>query len=123
MEHLHPDDAATQLCNIFRALKPGGRYLCITPNMVSGPPDISQFFYEEATGLHLREYTYAELVRLMRQVGFRHFRVLLTLEGCLAQSRCRQPSLSRWRSDFMPRSLTRARLGLILLGITILAET
>src|SRR5688572_17260472 len=32
MEHLHPDDAREQLANIRRALKPGGTYVCITPN-------------------------------------------------------------------------------------------
>jgi len=41
MEHLHPDDAREQLGNIYRALKPGGVYICITPNRISGPHDIS----------------------------------------------------------------------------------
>ena len=41
MEHLHPDDAVEQLANVYDALKPGGVYLCITPNRVSGPHDIS----------------------------------------------------------------------------------
>src|SRR5690242_1063346 len=30
MEHLHPDDAREQLANVFEALAPGGRYLCVT---------------------------------------------------------------------------------------------
>ena len=32
MEHLHPDDAKSQLENVFTALRPGRAYLCITPN-------------------------------------------------------------------------------------------
>src|SRR5688572_21898007 len=37
MEHVHPDDALEQLTNIYRALAPGGVYICITPNRLSGP--------------------------------------------------------------------------------------
>jgi SAM-dependent methyltransferase len=77
MEHLHPDDAAEQLRQIFKALKPGGTYLCTTPNGISGPHDISRGFDRVATGLHLHEYTVTELNRLMKDVGFRHTRVVL----------------------------------------------
>jgi SAM-dependent methyltransferase len=70
MEHLHPDDAAAQLDGIVRALRPGGIYLCITPNRVSGPHDISKYFDEVATGFHLKEYTFAELSALLRAAGF-----------------------------------------------------
>ncbi len=71
MEHLHPDDAREQLENIFRALVPGGLYICVTPNRTMGPHDISRFFDDEATGFHLKEYTIGELARLFREVGFR----------------------------------------------------
>ena len=70
MEHLHPDDAFEQLQNIYQALSPGGIYVCITPNCLSGPHDISKFFDEIATGWHLKEYTLSELYGLFRQVGF-----------------------------------------------------
>jgi SAM-dependent methyltransferase len=53
MEHLHPDDAREQLEGIWRALRPGGVYICITPNRVSGPHDISSHFDSIATGFHL----------------------------------------------------------------------
>jgi SAM-dependent methyltransferase len=77
MEHLHPDDAAEQLANIYRALKPGGVYLCITPNRWSGPHDVSRYFDEEATGFHLREYSVSDLARLFSETGFRRLRVLV----------------------------------------------
>jgi ubiquinone/menaquinone biosynthesis C-methylase UbiE len=70
MEHLHPDDAMDQLRNIYRALRPGGVYICITPNRLSGPHDISRHFDQTPTGFHLREYTATELKDLFRKVGF-----------------------------------------------------
>ncbi|MBE9166062.1 class I SAM-dependent methyltransferase [Pleurocapsales cyanobacterium LEGE 06147] len=70
MEHLHPDDAFIQLQNIYRALVPNGIYICITPNRLSGPHDISKYFDEIATGFHLKEYTVTELAELFRRAGF-----------------------------------------------------
>ncbi|MDQ2855487.1 MAG: class I SAM-dependent methyltransferase [Acidobacteriota bacterium] len=77
MEHLHPEDAAEQLANIYRALAPGATYLCITPNRWNGPHDVSRYFDEEATGFHLREYTVSELAQMFREIGFRKVRVLV----------------------------------------------
>ena len=71
MEHLHPDDAREQLQNIFVTLKPGGRYICVTPNKVNGPWDISYCCDQEARGFHLKEYSMDELAHLFRAVGFR----------------------------------------------------
>jgi ubiquinone/menaquinone biosynthesis C-methylase UbiE len=70
MEHLHPDDAREQLREIRRILKRGGRYFCITPNANSGPHDISMFFDSQATGFHLKEYSYGSLAHEMRMAGF-----------------------------------------------------
>jgi SAM-dependent methyltransferase len=75
MEHLHPDDSFRQLENVFRALKTGGAYFCITPNRLSGPHDVSRKFDSVAAGLHLKEYTVTELDRIFRQVGFAKTRV------------------------------------------------
>ena len=72
MEHLHPEDAKEQLSNIRKALKPGGVYVCITPNRISGPHDVSSYFSSVAMGFHLKEYTIRELRDLALEVGFRH---------------------------------------------------
>jgi SAM-dependent methyltransferase len=72
MEHLHPDDALLQLTNVVRALRPGGVYICITPNRVSGPHDVSRGFDEVATGFHLREYTGREIREMFLGAGFTH---------------------------------------------------
>lgn len=77
MEHLHPDDAAEQLGNIYAALRDGGRYLCITPSRLLGPHDISEHFDDEATGFHLKEYLYRELVPLFEQTGFQNVNAII----------------------------------------------
>jgi SAM-dependent methyltransferase len=74
MEHLHPDDASVQLADIHKALRPGGRYVCITPSRLSGPHDVSCHFDAVATGFHLREYTVGELSALFRRAGFKDVR-------------------------------------------------
>jgi len=79
MEHLHPDDAADQLRNIYEALAPGGVYFCITPNSLNGPHDVSRYFDRVATGLHLKEYTVTELDRLFRETGFSRVRAFIRL--------------------------------------------
>lgn len=80
MEHLHPDDAREQLANVFEALASGGAYVCATPNRLSGPHDISEYFDEVATGFHLREYTTGELRHLLLRAGFREIKALVRLK-------------------------------------------
>jgi SAM-dependent methyltransferase len=84
MEHLHPDDALEQLHGIWRSLRPGGVYVCITPNRLNGPHDVSRHFDLVATGFHLKEYTVGELNRMFRKVGFRKVHSLLGRKGVFA---------------------------------------
>ena len=79
MEHLHPDDAFEQMENIYNTLIPGGIYICITPNRLNGPHDISRHFDEVATGLHLKEYTSFELVRLFKKAGFSQVKLYFSI--------------------------------------------
>ena len=71
MEHLHPEDALDQLRNIFRVLVPGGRYVVVTPNRLSGPWDVTRYFDRVACGFHLKEYTVGDLRGLLQAAGFR----------------------------------------------------
>jgi len=80
MEHLHPDDALEQLHHIYEALRPDGTYICITPNRLCGPHDVSRTFDEVPRGFHLREYDNRDLSALFRQVGFRRLRIMLSYE-------------------------------------------
>ena len=71
MEHLHPEDAEDQLHEIYRCLSPDGIYVCVTPNRLYGPRDISEYFDEVATGLHLREYSAREIRAAFLHAGFK----------------------------------------------------
>ena len=81
VEHLHTDDMLEQTRNVARILRPGGKYICVTPNRLSGPHDISRGFSEVADGFHLHEYSAHEVVRAFKRCGFRRVHVVLSLHG------------------------------------------
>lgn len=76
LEHLHPADAILHLKEIYRVLEHGGKYLFWTPGSKSGPHDITQCFYPPRLGFkpkadHIKEYTFADLIEIMQEIGFR----------------------------------------------------
>lgn len=81
MEHLHPEDAKDQAKSILKILKPNGRYICITPNKLFGPHDISRFFTEELVGFHLKEYAGSDLRDFFLELGFRRVEFYSILKG------------------------------------------
>lgn len=81
LEHLHPEDAHEQLTSLLNVLKRGGKFICITPNRLSGPHDVSRHFDEVATGFHLKEYTIGEMYDLFRRVGFSRVQAFVTMHG------------------------------------------
>ena len=125
MEHLHPDDALEQLRNLHRALAPGGRYLCVTPNRLSGPHDISKYFDRVATGFHLAEYTAGDLSRLFREVGFHKLTGYVNIKGVYRRCPLRLLRLLETTLSMLPFSPRRrvannstiaGILGLVLVG-------
>jgi len=106
MEHLHPDDAREQLVGIHAALKPRGRYYCITPNRLTGPHDVSSYFDEVATGFHLKEYSNEELIDLFKRAGFRRTLLFVGKQGLYV--RC--PALLKvWTERLLLRTPERVR--------------
>lgn len=81
LEHLHPEDALAQLVSTRDALAAGGVYLCVTPNRLSGPHDVSRGFDPVATGFHLKEYTAAELRALLLAAGFARVEAFVGARG------------------------------------------
>lgn len=118
MEHLHPDDAAEQLSNIHRALKPGGLYICITPNRLCGPHDVSRGFDEEPTGFHLKEYDNRDLTSLFRQAGFRRVRAWFSYQRFVVPWTLPMAPVraAEWVLSLAPLQW-RQRLGMPLIGI------
>ena len=81
IEHLHSDDALEQLKSIFNCLKKGGKHMCITPNRLLGPGDISGHFGNEPIGFHLKEYTDLELRSILKSIGFKKFKFQTIVKG------------------------------------------
>jgi SAM-dependent methyltransferase len=133
MEHLHPDDAADQLNEIARILRVGGHYICVTPNRLHGPHDSSARFDDLpcpivdgtyiATGLHLKEYTNAELSELFRASGFRNWQTYAGARGKHVQVPVALMKSAERLSRLIPIKLrTRSRLLRILLGVRIVGQ-
>lgn len=120
MEHLHPEDAMTQLRGIYRSLRLGGYYICITPNRVSGPHDVSKYFDEVATCFHLKEYTVSELAAVFFEVGFSQVKCLIRVKGrFFAVPRILLESLESMLSltkGVVRRKLTRSSLVRVFVG-------
>lgn len=81
IEHLHPDDVEEQMKEVLRVLRPGGAYSCKTPNRITGPHDVSEYFDYTATGFHLREYDYYSIRRLFKRAGFRKIDFFVNTRG------------------------------------------
>jgi SAM-dependent methyltransferase len=123
MEHLHPDDAIEQLRNIYATLKAEGRYVCITPNRLTGPHDVSRYFDREPRGFHLKEYSTSELISLFKEVGFRRLQVAIGGKGMFWQVPASLVTPLERVLDVLPFTLRRtiARRLHSLLGVRLIA--
>ena len=63
-------------------------YICITPNRIFGPSDISRYFDETTTGLHLKEYTHTEVLEMMKDAGFSHVVAIVGTKNMRLWTKC-----------------------------------
>ena len=71
IEHLHPEDTKLHFELVYHILKPGGKYVFRTPHAFMGPSDVSMFFSRKPQGFHLKEWTYTELNKLLKELHFK----------------------------------------------------
>ena len=99
IEHLHPMDLTSHLKGVYNILKRNGRYILNTPHSYTGPHDISLVFKcSKPFGMHLKEYTYRELVKALRNAGFsRIYRVIPSkLQRILYRIGIKKANLVKW---------------------------
>ena len=70
IEHLHPEDVGHHLCLAIKLLKKNGKYIFRTPHAFFGPWDVSFFFSDKAEGFHLKEWTFTELDKVIKNAGY-----------------------------------------------------
>jgi SAM-dependent methyltransferase len=114
IEHIHPDDLLEQLTSIHSVLANRGIYICITPNRLNGPHDISRYFDVVATGFHLREYTNSELSGLFKQAGFSKVKAYIGIPALYVRFPLFVLRLQEGLLNCLPRKLrwTLARISL-----------
>jgi SAM-dependent methyltransferase/pyruvate-formate lyase-activating enzyme len=107
VEHLHHDDAMSLAQEMMRLLRPGGHLIWVTPNRLLGPHDASRSFSDRAQGLHLCEYSFGELSRLLAAAGFSHIRALKGVGRAPREHRLTAyTSIERWL-ERLPRGVRR----------------
>jgi SAM-dependent methyltransferase len=73
VEHLHEDDALAHFAEVRRVLRPDGRYWFLTPNGLAAASASERFGVSvDVDGdVHLKVWTYGELLPVLSGVGFR----------------------------------------------------
>jgi SAM-dependent methyltransferase len=95
IEHLHPEDVDTHLREVWRVLKPRGRYLVWCPNRLGHHKDRPD---------HLSMMSYRDLTGRMREAGFREF----------ASPLFRKPPMVSTRFKiFLEETLSSLRVGIL----------
>jgi SAM-dependent methyltransferase len=95
VEHLHPEDVDIHLREVWRVLKPGGRYLIWCPNRLGHHKD---------RPYHLSMMSYSDLIAIMRRAGF----------GDFVSPLFRKPPMVDARFKiFLEEALSRLRVGIL----------
>jgi hypothetical protein len=76
-EHLHPDDTTHHAKQYYKMLTDKGKVIIITPHALTGPHDVSRDFSTKPEGFHMKEYTYAELRKILLSAGFKKVKIFI----------------------------------------------
>ena len=85
IEHIAPVDITMHLTSVTRAMKNDAIFILRSPNRLFGPCDLTRiidFTYTGKTpakGTHINETTYSEIIPILRESGFTHFRTICYL--------------------------------------------
>lgn len=85
IEHFHPDDTKLHFELVYRILKKGGKYIFRTPQVLTGPHDVSQYFSDEAECFHLKEWTYIEIRRMLKDLDYSGFHTYWNTKGMVVR--------------------------------------
>jgi len=80
LEHLLEDEVDFIISLIKKKLSSGGMLITVTPNRLTGPWDISRLFEPlgtKAKGFHFHEYTFAEVLNLMKIHGLKSYKSVI----------------------------------------------
>jgi 2-polyprenyl-3-methyl-5-hydroxy-6-metoxy-1,4-benzoquinol methylase len=81
IEHLHPEDVLHHFHIIRDVLSDRGTYLFRTPHAFSGPHDISKYFSDNPEGFHLKEWTFTEIFKVLKEAKYRKCRGYIAGKG------------------------------------------
>jgi SAM-dependent methyltransferase len=122
IEHIAPDETEAHFALAHRLLRPGGRYVFCTPHRLTGPHDVSAYFSDEPQGFHLKEWTYREIVPLLRRVGFARCQAYWTARGRTARLPVAYFTLCERVLGPLPRRLARPVCRALTPAILVAAE-
>jgi hypothetical protein len=81
IEHLHPEDCMHHFKLAHSKLKAGGKYIFRTPHSFRGPSDVSGYFSDEPRGFHLKEWTYFEIKKLLKDITYSNIYLYWSAKG------------------------------------------
>jgi SAM-dependent methyltransferase len=95
VEHLYSEDVDIHLREVWRVLKPGGRYLVWCPNRLGHHKDLPY---------HLSMMSYSDLIARMRRAGF---------SGFVSPLFRKPPMVGAGFKIFLEKALSRLRVGVL----------
>lgn len=122
IEHFHPEDTEYHFQIALRILKPRGKYIFRTPNRLSGPHDISEYFCDTPEGFHLKEWTYTEIRPVLQEAGFGKISARLTFKGRVFRLPYFIFTFMEKLLSVFPRRITKALFNLLPNNISVVAQ-